>query len=369
MIFNEKFGSFECITTMFCIAFMPIFLTLPRFSALEFGTGSFFQSIYMSIVALIFFLILYKLYKKFKNHDILDIAEYTGGKVLKYITGILIIFYVFSSVLITLSEFNEDIKNVLFLEAPSAFISILFGITILISSFIGVKGVFRASAIIAPLIFIGLITTLLSLISNIDLTNFFPVFGNGVSNTLIKGGFRFGRYESLALFLLIAPNIKNLGKTSLKAFSLINFLIILCFLLVFGIIQYPSITENYIPLFEISRLISYGRFIERVESIIILLTLINVCIYLSFGIILVTNVIKKLFNIKYFKRIIPSIVVLLVSSNMLLSSYTDILNFRELLNVYIAPPLLFFYPLLILIIANIKEKSSDKSIQKCLDSN
>ncbi len=369
MIFKEKFGSFECIATMCCLTFMPIILSLPRFSALEFGTGSFFQSIYMSIIALIFFLILYKLYKKFKNQDILDVSEFAGGKALKYITGVLIIFYVFSSALVTLSEYNEEIRNVLFLEAPSAFITIMFGITILLASFIGIKGIFRASTIIAPLIIIGLITILLSLHSNIDLTNFFPILGNDISSTFIKGGLSFGRYESLALLLLIVPNIKELGKTSLKAFLVVTFLIILSFFLIFGIIQYPSITENNLPLFEISRLISYGRFIERVESIIVLLSLINVCIYLSLGITLIANVIKKLFTIKYFKRIIPSLVVLLMSSNMLLSSYIDVLKFRRYLTVYIAPSLLFFYPLLLLLIANVKKNISDKKSQKLLNSN
>ena len=153
----------------------------------------------------------------------------------------------------------------------------------------------------------------ISLLGNIDLTNFTPIFGNGIDKVFLDGTIRFSRYESFALLFLVAPNIKNYGKTIFKSYLMVTFLILISFFLLFGILPFPSVTENYFPLFEISRLVSYGRFIQRVESIFILIWLVATFIYLSIGVTFTANIIKKLFNIKYYKRIIPSVSIIVLS--------------------------------------------------------
>ena len=89
--------------------------------------------------------------------------------------------------------------------------------------------------------------------------------------------------------------------------------------------------------------------------------LVATFIYLSIGITLTANIIKKLFNIMYYKRIIPAISIIVLSSSLLLSSYIDILKCRGIMSVYIAPVILFLYPFLILISAKIKEKIRRKN--------
>ena len=49
------------------------------------GTGSIINLIIITIIALIFSIILNKLFKNFSSSDILDISEFLGGKILKFI--------------------------------------------------------------------------------------------------------------------------------------------------------------------------------------------------------------------------------------------------------------------------------------------
>lgn len=360
MIFNGFIGSWECIATLGCITITPLVLTLPTFASEDFGTSAFLHAIYVSIIAGIFFLLLFMMYSKFKNKDIIDISEFALGKFFKYLTGLILIFYFFSTAVLTLGEFNENIKNILFSEAPSEIICLLFMITVFIGSVIGLRGLFRTSAIIVPIIIIGFLAIVASLFSRIDLTNFTPIFGNGIKEFFLNGTFRFGRYEGMILLLLIGPNIKKIGSTALKSFIIITLFILISFFLIFGIIQYPSITENFFPLFEISRLVSYGNFIERIESIFILIWLVAAFIYLSIDICLVVNILKKIFNIKYYNRITPAISIIALSTSLLISSFIDILMLRRALSVFIAPIILFIYPFIILLISTIKHRNSLK---------
>lgn len=360
MIFKGLLENFECIATLGCMTIIPIILTLPTFSAHYFGTASFLYAVYSSIVAGILFFILFKLFSKYKNRDILDVAEIAGGKPLKYITGLLAVLYLMTAAVITLSEFNENVRNILFDEAPSIYISLLFIITVLIGCLIGLKGIFRASTILAPFMIIGFIGMFFALIPSIDLTNFTPVFGNGISDLFVGGAYKISGYESLALLFLIAPNVKNFDKTARNSFFMIAFFLLSAFFLIFGVMSYPSLTDNYLPFFELTKLISYGRFVQRVESIFVLLWLIATFIYLTIGISFSVLILKKIFNIKNSKLflVIACIAVLVLSR--ILASYIDILKFREILSIYLSPLLIVVYPFILILLANFKNSKNNK---------
>lgn len=359
MIFEGVFGTWECIAAFCCIAIMPLVLTLPTFSAEQFGTASLLHILYASAITAFLFFVAFKLFKKFKEKDILDISFFLGGNFLKYLVGIAAILFLFFETFISLSEFTINVQNTLFHESPQEHIAILFTITILISGLIGLKGVFRVAAIIAPIIIISFIALFFSLSPDVDLTNFAPIFGNGIQTFFTTGTFHTACFECLALLFLLSPNIKSVQKVSTITFIFIILLSFITYFLVFGLISYPSVTDNYAAIYEITKLISYGRFIQRVESIYILTWLLATFIYLSTGACCIVKIIKKLFEIKDFKRIVPSICVSLLCASLMLSSYVELLTFRKFLATYITPLIIIVIPLFILIFANIKQKKKE----------
>lgn len=358
LIYNGLFESFECVATLGCLTMLPIILTLPNFIAQYFGTAGFLYAVYSNLIAALFFYILFKLFRQYKGKDILDVAEIAGGKIFMICSGIIIVLFLISSATLTLAEVNENAKNVLLSEAPKIYITLLFMIPTFIGCIVGLKGIFRASAILAPFIIISFIIMFIVLFSKVDFTNFTPIFGNGISNLFLGGAYKITGYESISLLFLIAPNIKNFDKTSKQAFLMTSFFLLSAFFLIWGTLSYPALKDNYLPFFEVTKLISYGRFIQRIESIFVLVWLIATYIYLSVCICFAALILRKIFNIKHLKLTIAIISLLVFSLCLMLSSYVDILRFREILAMYCSPFIIVLLPLFVLLLAKFKNSNN-----------
>ena len=123
---NVKISALECIATLGCVAVIPSLLTGPTFTIQTFGTGSLTHIIYMIIFGALLFSLLFSLLFKFNGMDIIDISEYAGGKFLKYFSGITSIIYLLLTVILALSEFTENIRNIIFQNAPTEYFYLIF---------------------------------------------------------------------------------------------------------------------------------------------------------------------------------------------------------------------------------------------------
>ena len=123
---NAKISAIECIATLGCVAVIPSILTGPTFTIQSFGTASLAHIIYLIILYAFLFILYFGLFFKFKNMDIIDISEYVGGNFLKYFTGITIILYLMFTIILALSEFTENIRNIIFQNAPTEYFYLLF---------------------------------------------------------------------------------------------------------------------------------------------------------------------------------------------------------------------------------------------------
>ncbi len=359
---NLKIGTWEAVATLGCISLIPILLTIPTYAVESFGTATFLHNIYTAILTLIILSIIFALYKNFSNMDIVDIAKYVGGKPLQVICGLIVILYLAITCILTFSEFTQNLQNVLFPDAPQEYISILFGIGILISVYLGARGIFRTGSIITPMIVIGFLLMFIILRSDVDITNFFPIFGNGISTFFSQGFSRIGRFEGIFFLLLIIPYVKNYKKVGYISFFMTAFLILSIIFLLVGIIPYPSIVENYFPVFELTRLISLSRFIQRVESIFILLWILATFVYLSLSVHFIIYIFQKIFDLKYTQRLIPTFTTTVVAISATLRSFEVIIKIRKFFFEYISAYTLYVLPILLLILAVLKRRRECKKL-------
>lgn len=351
---DTKIGVWECIATIGCVNIIPLVLTIPTFTAQNFGTGSMFHTIYSIIIGAISLGILFRLFFKFPGKDFFEISEYAGGKFLKYLSYIIVIAYLLTSTVIVLSEFNENIRNILFKNAPSEYVYLLFIVGMFFGILSGIKGIFRTGMIIGPIILSALLFMFFALFENIDTTNYFPAFGNSFSNFFVEGGFRIEIFEGMFLILLMGGQLTNVKKASIGSFILVSFIVLLVSALLFGIIPYPTTPENYFPFFELSRFISFGRFVQRVEALYTLIWLLAVYLYISLDTSYITQILSKAFNIKYPKRIMLLICMLIFGITLLFKSYITVLAVRKIFIAYVIPFAAFLYSLLIMVIATAK---------------
>ncbi len=353
---NFKIGTWEAVATLGCISLIPILLTIPTYDAESFGTATFTHNVYSSIITLFIIYILLKLYKGFENMDILDIVKFVGGTPLFIIMGTILILYLWILSVLTFSEFSQYLQNVIFPDAPQEYIGIIFGIAVIISLFLGIRGIFRTASLIAPLIAIAFILMFIILFKYVDYTNFTPLLGNNVSKFWLEGITRIGRFEGVFYFLLISPYVKSQSKVAYLSFLQSLLLILPTIFLLVGIIPYPSIIENYFPIFELTRLISLGRFIQRVDSIFILLWILATFVYISLTTNYIIIYIQKILNLKYSHRIIPIVVMSIIALSTIFVKYEIAIKIRNILFVNITPFILIVLPIIMLIVANIKRR-------------
>lgn len=98
----HKIGSFEAICLICIVMANHIIINIPETIIQSTGSSAWLNVIFISLLAIGFTFIVCKLFEKFAGKDILDLAEYIGGKWLKIIIGIAFIalFTLISSTLL-----------------------------------------------------------------------------------------------------------------------------------------------------------------------------------------------------------------------------------------------------------------------------
>ena len=351
---NTKISTWELISLTSVVAFTPLLVTLPRSAAEAFGTGALLHAVYIAIIVSLYFWIILKLYKNQENKDLFDLAETVGGKALKIIVGIIVITYLLSTAFITINEFSEDVKNVLFEDNSMQTVNIFFILAISIAAYFGIKSIVRISSILFPILIIGLIAIFFSLLNDINLLNLFPILGSGAKNIFINGLNHAGRYNSLFLLFIFAPKITNLKKSGVLSLLSTTTIILFVVFLIFSIIPYPEISENYFAFFEITRMISFGRFFQRVEVIFTFIWLFVSLVYLAMALSVVIYTFKRAFNIEYPNLLLPLITLSFIGLVYIFPDTSSLLITRDFMYSYITPIIVFIAPLVLLILSKFK---------------
>lgn len=351
---NTKISTWELICLTSVVTFTPLLVTLPRSAAEAFGTGAILHAIYIGIIVALYFGLITSLYKNLESKDLFDLAENVGGKTLKIIVGIVVITYLLSTAFITINEFSEDVKNVLFTDNSIQTVNIFFIIAISIATYFGIKSVVRISSVLFPILIIGLIAIFFSLLQDIDLLNLVPILGTGAKNIFINGLNHAGRYNSLFLLFIFAPKITNLKKSGMLSVLSTSTIILFVVFLIFSIIPYPEISENYFAFFEITRMISFGRFFQRVEVIFTFIWLFVSLVYLTMALSVVIYTFKRAFKIEYPNLLLPLISLSFMGLVCIFPDTSSLLVTRDFMYSYITPLIVFIAPLVLLLLSKFK---------------
>lgn len=351
---NTKISTWELISLTSVVTFTPLLVTLPRSAAEAFGTGAILHAIYIAAIVDIYFWIILKLYKNQEDKDLFDLAENVGGNFLKILVGIVVITYLLSTAFITINEFSEDVKNVLFDDNSIQTVNIFFIFAISIAAYFGIKSVIRISSILFPILIIGLIAIFFSLLQDIDLLNLVPILGTGAKNIFIDGLNHAGRYNSLFLLFIFAPKIINLKRSGTLSVLSTSGVIFFVVFLIFSVIPYPEISENYFAFFEITRMISFGRFFQRVEVIFTFIWLFVSLVYLTMALSVVIYTFKRAFRIEYPNLLLPLITISFIGLVCIFPDTSSLLVTRDFMYSYITPIIVFIAPLILLLISKFK---------------
>lgn len=357
-------GVFESICAIILSICMQIFLNLQIQFVDTGGTAAWLVAVYVAVLSFFAFWIVSKLFKRFPGKDVFDIGKEISGKAGQMAAGIVLVSYAFIANSIVLREFSEDLKTIIMPTSPLSFLSIIFIITIIIFVRFGLETLVRVSAIFVPIISVGYLVIIFGVYPYYDFSQITPILGNGLDKILGEGFLRLSLFTPLIFIYILPPflktydNFKKVGYLSLTAsnFSIISS--VLVFTIVF---PYPTSSEIYLPFYALSRLIHFGRFFDRLESIFMPIWVLAAAIYLSGAFFLICYSIMKTFDLPYMNPLIMPVAILLYTASFIPQSVFETILIENWLRTWGGLIPGFGLPIIFLIIAMIRKKGSPQS--------
>lgn len=361
----KKIGSFEAIALILIVTINSIISDTSQDIIRDVGSASIINLIYCTILALIFFFIIFKLFQKFNKEDIIDISDFLGGKLLKTIVGILFLAYFTFISSTILRSFTEMLKVSYFPETAITSIILFFIVTLFLSSKAKNGAIIKTNLILIPSSILVVLISCALTVKNFTFERVFPILGNGFNSTFLTGASNIFAFSGLAYLYFLMPYISSskkatrIGIISIIISSIILFLSIASFLLAFPFVA--STEEISVTLFSI-RSASFGRFFERPESLFVLIWMLSIISYLCVTLMIIGSILSKLLD-AHDSNVIRSVYVPIIFIVSLIPSDLSTLNFLHYTAYKFASLIVVFaVPLVILLLSALKKRKLEKGV-------
>lgn len=298
---DTKLNKLEAIAIILTIFFAHSITSMPRDLLVSTNSATIINLIYVGIIAFVFTFIIYKLLKKFPNSDIVDISEFLGGKTLKTIIGMIFIFYFVFNASILLRNFCEALKIVYYPMTNLFFIILTFIIAICFSVKSKLKIISKVCLFLIPFVIFSMFFIFAANSSNFSTQNIFPILGNGIFSTFVSGLGNLGAFGGIVVLYFLPPYLKNpkdLKKISLISIGIAIIYIIMCVTVILFMFSFFLEIDETMPLYSSARYIEFGTFFQRLESILLLIWILEMACYLAVSIKFSMSIFKKITNVQ-----------------------------------------------------------------------
>lgn len=359
---SGRMGMAEGIALVFTISFTTACLTLLS-EAIETSRELGWLSIIVSGLSTMVMLFLFIYVFERIPGDLFFIARHLFGKRGACLISIYYIVMFFANAIILIRQFAE---NTLIMSLPSLNFQLAVGWYAFSAAFIiyfGIEAIARANYVLLPFIVGGILLILVLLVPLYKPNYLFPWQGTGMVNAVIKGGVLVGSNAGALLLAVIAKSFQNIRVLRTAALFGLGGSILLksATALVLTMIFGTSVAiERTLPFFEMARMIFLNRYIQRIESIYVILWVMvgifGIAISVYMGLYLMT----RLVNLPTMKPLIPIVIILLAQLAMLPHDLSSVLVFESIMvrGYYLIG--IYFIPLLLFMATLLKEKKGTK---------
>lgn len=307
----------------------------------------------------IFLYIVLKLFKNFSNSDIVDVAEFLGGKVLKTIIGLLFVSYFITISATQLRNFCEILQIAYFPQIPITLLVLLFLVIAVIANKFGATSITRINLIVVPLVMINLLVAFFCVSARFVPERIFPILGYGLNETFFSGMSNIFAFTGLSYIYFLQPLLKdsnNYKKISFIGMGISSFYLFLSITtLLFSFADVLSINEIS-PIYLLVRGTDWGRFIQRPDAIFFLGWILCMMSYISISILLITIIFKKIGNLQTTSILAYPASALIFIVAVLPKGMVEIRFIENYVFKYFSLALVFVISFIVLILANIKHK-------------
>lgn len=290
----------EATFLLLIVMLSHIILNLPNTIIKSTGSSAIINVLYISVLTILFFLVINKLFSPFPGKDIIDISEFVGGRFLKLLTCTIYTIYLLFAASILIVDFSEMLRIIYFQNAKTFIISLIFIMVTVIANKIGFKNIIKANTLFLPIILVTVVFIFGASLKGINYQRLFPIMGYGVNETFISGISNVYSFAGLIILYLMKPSLKDEKK--FKKIGLTAIIISAAYLLLSVsalLFLFPFLTEGVetLSVYMSTRAIQLGSVFQRTDAIFILIWIFTFLSYLSVVIGYIAKINKKTFSL------------------------------------------------------------------------
>lgn len=334
---SKKIGNSQAIAIIVTMTVSQLILNILYNIVSQSKTAAIINIIYIGIIVTIVSYIIVRLLSKFPTFDILDISDYLYGKIFKTIIGFLFLAYFLFFTAMLLYNFSCALQIIYFPSTKISYIILFLLLIAVLASVLKNNAIYKNGIVVLFFTIVSIILLFIFNINNIDVTNIFPILGNGFYSTFFIGLGNIYAFQGI-LYLFFLPSKLNSPKELNKiVFISCSISILFAIFAVGNIILSDKIiidTYKLIPLYTVARKISFGNFFRRTESLFLTIWIASFEQYLGITIKNCCNMCIKISNIKE-KNIITAVLAFIMFLVTLIPrNYTDSLCFTNTIYKY-----------------------------------
>ncbi|OAH59283.1 spore gernimation protein KB [Domibacillus aminovorans] len=311
------------------------------------------------------FFIYYGLYRYYPDLPLTEYVQRLLGSILgKGLAFCYVLYFVYIAADI-LRAFGELLVTIAYPDTPVFIINVLFILVIVYTVYKGIEVIARTSEVL----FVGMCLLLLSgfllmmISGTIHIENLKPILEEGLS-PVIKTAFNrtlYFPFGEMIAFAMIFPYVKEREKvkrTGLWAMGMSGLILALVAAGNISVLGLDLASHAQFPLLASIQSIEVAGFLERLDIYYILFAMIGGFLKLSIFFYVAVMGASHLFQVKHPSRLAyPMGIVILLGSIASASNYPEyIQQWRVVVQPYIDRPLQVIIPVLLLIVAFLKNK-------------
>ena len=334
---DSKITSTEAIFLVVTIFVAHTLSSLPQNLINNTKSSTIINLIYIGIIVTLISYLIYRLLKNFGSQDIIDISEYLGGKIFKNIIGCIFIIYLVISSSSLLKDFCEGLHIAFFPMTNVSYIIISFVIVLFVTNSLSFGSNIKAISIVFPIVLASIVFLFIGNISHFSYENFFPILGKGFVNTFITGIGNIGALGGIFLLYFLPPYLKKpekMKKICILSVIIGSIYLILCLATIVFMFSLFVGTGKVLPLYSAARYIEFGTFFQRLESLFMVIWILEICCYLVIINRFSISIIQKLTNIEDQKPLAFIYPLLILGVSLLSKNYATIRYFESKIYFY-----------------------------------
>lgn len=302
-----------------------------------------------------------RLAKRFPGASLCQMAEWAGGRLLGGLLMLVIEVWLMGHLTLNLRDFAETFKTTLLPMTPISIISLLLVLCAGAAAWIGLEGLARASQLLFIPVYLVLALVVILNLPRIDPSQYFPFWGFGFKQTVYGAVAFLPMLSELALLLILgqvfrsARAFRQVSNSALFLYIGTGLVIVLLMVGVFGS---PDAQINPFALFSVARLISIGRWIERVEVVIIAFWVLSACIRIALLLYAACLQLAQILRIPNHRPLVLPLLLIAQSLSLLPEDFAAVLRADRFWMQRVGAVTLGI-PILILLLAFVRRKGGE----------